>query len=280
MRRGRRRYIVAALRRISLFLQQKPAAPVADRSKYRTPGIPAPWALPKPRNSAISPWERKIGGPVVPSPMGRGWRGTRRVRGYGAGGLDGNSPQAFVGLSAKTCLALMVLAGLAAAPCRAADPVPEPAGYRLDNFRSPVPATLAGVRVVTAIDALALWNGGGTLFIDVLPRAPKPANLPANTVWRDTPRASIPRAAWLPNVGYGRLNAEMDAYFRRNLEALTGGDKARPVLFFCLADCWMSWNAAKRAREEYGYTAVMWYPEGTDGWPAKVVPLAEAQPLP
>ena len=37
------------------------------------------------------------------------------------------------------------------------------------------------------------------------------------------------------------------------------------LLFFCLADCWMSWNAAKRA-QEYGYTSVLWYPEGTDGW--------------
>ena len=32
--------------------------------------------------------------------------------------------------------------------------------------------------------------------------------------------------------------------------ALTGDDKAQPVLFFCLQDCWMSWNAAKRALEE------------------------------
>ncbi len=38
-----------------------------------------------------------------------------------------------------------------------------------------------------------------------------------------------------------------------------------PVLFFCLAECWMSWNAAKRALE-YGYSNVFWYPEGTDGW--------------
>jgi rhodanese-related sulfurtransferase len=35
----------------------------------------------------------------------------------------------------------------------------------------------------------------------------------------------------------------------------------------------MSWNAAKRAREEYGYTRVFWYPFGTDGWGFQDYPL-------
>ena len=37
------------------------------------------------------------------------------------------------------------------------------------------------------------------------------------------------------------------------------------VVIYCLADCWMSWNAAKRILA-YGYSNVAWYPEGTDGW--------------
>ena len=45
----------------------------------------------------------------------------------------------------------------------------------------------------------------------------------------------------------------------------TAGDKAAPVVIFCKADCWMSWNAAKRAVAQ-GYTGVNWYPEGVDGW--------------
>ncbi len=177
-------------------------------------------------------------------------------------------------------LALAYLAGPGLAQSRAGEAAPEPEGYKLDGFRSPVPATLRGVRVVTPGEALALWRDRAAVFIDVMPRAPKPVNLPPDTVWRDIPRSSIPGAAWLPNVGYGRLNPKMDAYFRRNLEALTGGDKARPILFFCLSNCWMSWNAAKRVREEYGYTSVIWFPGGTDEWPDFDVPLVDAQPRP
>ena len=37
------------------------------------------------------------------------------------------------------------------------------------------------------------------------------------------------------------------------------------LVIYCQANCWMSWNAAKRALS-YGYPNVAWYPEGTDGW--------------
>lgn len=176
-------------------------------------------------------------------------------------------------------LAVALLMG-ASAPVWAGEPVAEPEGYRLDDYRKPVPATLRGARAVSPAEAFALWKEGAAIFVDVLPRAPKPASLPPGTVWRDIPRASIPRAVWLPNVGYGRLNAEVDAYFRRNLEALTAGDKTRPLVFFCQANCWMSWNAAKRAREEYGYSSVIWFPDGTDGWPELDAPLVNAEPRP
>lgn len=143
---------------------------------------------------------------------------------------------------------------------------PEPDGYRMADYRAPTPATLRSVRVVTAEEAFSLWRQRAAVFIDVMPRAPKPEGLAPGTIWREPPHRTIPGAAWLPNVGYGRLAAETASYFHAAMEKLTGGDKAKPVLFFCLADCWMSWNAAKRAREEYGYSAVIWFPEGTDGW--------------
>jgi rhodanese-related sulfurtransferase len=38
----------------------------------------------------------------------------------------------------------------------------------------------------------------------------------------------------------------------------------------------MSWNAAKRALE-YGYTNVMWFRDGTDGWQELGYPLAEVK---
>jgi PQQ-dependent catabolism-associated CXXCW motif protein len=175
---------------------------------------------------------------------------------------------------ARGLAALLLSAGVAfAAP-------DEPAGYRMDDFRSPVPASLTGARVVDSGQAEALWRRGDVVFVDVLPRAPKPENLPDTVIWRDKPRDSIPGAIWLPNVGYGAIAPQTDAYFRDNLAAATDGDATRPVLFFCLEDCWMSWNAAKRAIEEYGYAEVYWYPDGTDGWAFEGLPTERLDPLP
>ena len=157
--------------------------------------------------------------------------------------------------------------------------VAEPDGYRMDDYRKPVPKTLEGARVITTEEAEAMVADGKAVFIDVYPRAPKPPNLPAGTLWRDPPHSSMEGAHWLPNVGYGALPPEDDAYFRRSLERLTGGDPARSVVFFCLRDCLMSWNAGKRAMT-YGYTSVIWFPEGTDGWQEAGNPIAAIKPSP
>jgi PQQ-dependent catabolism-associated CXXCW motif protein len=143
--------------------------------------------------------------------------------------------------------------------------VAEPDGYRTNDYRMPVPATLKGARVITADEAEPLHKDKSAIFIDVFPRAPKPPNLPAGTVWRDPPHSSIEGAQWLPNVGYGVLSPEFESYFRSNLDKLTAKDPAKPIVFFCLKNCWMSWNAAKRAMS-WGYTNVIWFPDGSDGW--------------
>ncbi|WP_412103300.1 PQQ-dependent catabolism-associated CXXCW motif protein [Salipiger bermudensis] len=172
-------------------------------------------------------------------------------------------------------LALLPALALAQVP----EQVPEPGGFQMDSYRAPVPDTLSGATVVGPDEAFALWQSGETAFIDVLPRPPKPANLPEGTIWRDTPRDSIPGATWLPNVGYGAIAESTDSYFRAGLAEATGGDPAHPVLFFCLDACWMSWNAAKRALG-YGYERVYWLPEGTDGWAASGHPLEPVTPAP
>ena len=157
----------------------------------------------------------------------------------------------------------------------------EPEGYRMDHYRGPVPETLQGGTVVGPEAAYDLWKSGEVAFIDVLPRPPKPKNLPEGTIWREKPRHSIPGSMWLPNVGYGALADITDDYFRRGLEKATQGDMDYPVLLFCLEECWMSWNAAKRALE-YGYRQVYWLPEGTDGWTFFDYPTEEifAEPEP
>jgi len=175
-------------------------------------------------------------------------------------------------------LAVALSAALTLCAAAALAQPPEPDGYRMEEFRAPVPATLTGATVADTEAAEALWRSGGAAFIDVLPRAEKPANLPKGTIWRDKPHDSIPGAIWLPNVGYGALAPVTDAYFREGLDAATGGDRARPVLFFCLRDCWMSWNAARRAALEYGYERVLWYPDGVDGWTEWMLPVERATP--
>lgn len=158
-----------------------------------------------------------------------------------------------------------------------AQTVPEPTDYRMDHYRAPVPATLQGGTVVGPEEAHALWSEGKAAFIDVLPQPPKPANLPKGTIWRDKPRQSIPGAIWLPNVGYGAIADVTADYFEAGLETVTEGNAAHPIVIFCLEDCWMSWNAAKRALE-LGYTSVYWLPEGTDGWQLWGYPLETVTP--
>ncbi len=176
------------------------------------------------------------------------------------------------------------LALVAGAPLRA-EVVAEPEGYRTNDYRTPVPATLKGAKVIDGAaakalaDAAAATPGTGALFVDVYPRPPKPDNLPAGTVWRDPPHESIPGAVWLANVGYGVLPPAMESYLSSRLEQLTGGSKVRPLVFFCLRDCWMSWNAAKRALA-LGYQDVIWFPEGVDAWREADLPIVNLTPLP
>jgi PQQ-dependent catabolism-associated CXXCW motif protein len=156
---------------------------------------------------------------------------------------------------------------------------PEPDDYRSDEYRAPVPETLRGARVVTTAEAETIWKRGAAAFIDVLPRAPKPANLPAGTLWRDKPRANIPSSLWLPDTGYGALTPAMEVYLRAGLAKASGGDTRKVLLIYCLHECWMSWNAAKRAIA-FGYRNIVWYPDGTDGWEKAGLPLTPATPEP
>lgn len=160
----------------------------------------------------------------------------------------------------------------------AAGSAPEPAEYRTENYRADVPATIKGATVVSTEEAIALWQEKAAVFIDVLPHDEKPRNLPEGTIWREKVRENIPGSVWLANVGYGVLNKETETYFRKALKALLGDDKDRKVLFYCLENCWMSWNAAKRA-VEWGYRSVFWYPFGTDGWIAAKQPTEKSVPL-
>jgi PQQ-dependent catabolism-associated CXXCW motif protein len=169
-------------------------------------------------------------------------------------------------------LALLFVIG----PAFAAAP-PEPAGYRMEDYRAPTPASLTGAVTITTAEAKRLWESKGAIFVDVFPQPPRPVNLPAETLWRPPPRESIPGAIWLPNVGFGSSAPEIEAYFRDGLAAATNQNPDRPIVLFCMRDCWMSWNAGKRALS-YGYRAVYWFPDGTDGWKEAGLALERVEP--
>jgi PQQ-dependent catabolism-associated CXXCW motif protein len=156
---------------------------------------------------------------------------------------------------------------------------PEPEGYRMDDYRAPTPQTIAGGVVLDTPSARELWASGAAVWIDVLPAPRRPANLPAAAIWMPVPHRDILGSLWLPDIGRGALSPELESYFRYHLEAATKGRRDAPAVFYCLADCWMSWNAAKRAAS-WGYTRVYWYRDGTDGWDAATLPMQQAEPAP
>jgi PQQ-dependent catabolism-associated CXXCW motif protein len=80
-------------------------------------------------------------------------------------------------------------------------------------------------------------------------------------------RRSLPGAVWLPGAGVcDRDSPSIQARFEARMAELTGNDKARPVVVFCVSqNCWLSYNAAIRLVRA-GYTDVAWFRDGTDGY--------------
>lgn len=148
-------------------------------------------------------------------------------------------------------------------------------GFRIARYRSPTPDVAeGGERIdITTLQAL-------------IRQQPRPALIDVQPVrWQDgifllaKPRFNLPGSLWMPNVGLGELEPDWAEYFRQGLLQASSGDKGYPLVFYCTADCWMSWNAVKRA-SEWGYRQVYWYAEGTDGWREADLSLEKATPLP
>ena len=80
---------------------------------------------------------------------------------------------------------------------------------------------------------------------------------------------SLPGAVWLRGAGLGTsLDDSVQQHLAARLTDLTGGDKTKPVMFFCLSQtCWLSHNAALRALA-LGYSNVLWYRGGRNAWQA------------
>ena len=181
----------------------------------------------------------------------------------------------------RRLLALFVAAVALAGGARAEDArPPEPDGYRTAELRAPVPATLAGARVLDLAGLEAMLTGDPTpvpVLIDVGPAAVKPADRPADSLWLPVHR-SIPGAEWLPGGGLGDLPPEREALLLALVAALTGGDRDAPIIVFCKPDCWASWNLGRRLVLA-GYRGVAWFPGGVDAW-QEVHPTAPVDAMP
>jgi PQQ-dependent catabolism-associated CXXCW motif protein len=153
-------------------------------------------------------------------------------------------------------------------------------GYRVADYRSPLPqAPPAGQRIDTR-GIQRLLEEADPVLIDVLAITLRAESADFGLAWLPTMRRQhLPGSVWLPNVGHGRLEPCMRDWFEHNLRRLSGGDKERPLVFYCVTDCWMSWNAVKRA-DALGYRNLYWYPEGSDGWTEAGLPLVTGDPRP
>ncbi|MFM9981361.1 MAG: rhodanese-like domain-containing protein [Burkholderiales bacterium] len=86
---------------------------------------------------------------------------------------------------------------------------------------------------------------------------------------------TLPGAAWLGGAGRGDdFNDPVQADLAPLLFQLAGGNKSRPMVFFCASsECWLSYNAALRALAA-GHTRVLWYRGGIDAWVDAALPTA------
>jgi PQQ-dependent catabolism-associated CXXCW motif protein len=154
----------------------------------------------------------------------------------------------------------------AAAPAPAGGDLFDPAsGLRRTAYRAPVPGPPPGVPQLPLAEALRLHDRGAAWFIDVMP-VEDGVRDPVSGQWRlRQPRLTIPGAFWFPEVGRAEPPADLLNAFLARMRALAAARPKRPLVLFCLADCWMSWNAALRL-QRLGIGPVVWLAEGTDGW--------------
>jgi PQQ-dependent catabolism-associated CXXCW motif protein len=127
---------------------------------------------------------------------------------------------------------------------------------RTGNPHSETPLVLKGVRTVKTVElAKMMGSASAPLVVDVQ---------------EGDAHETLPGAYWIRGAGIGLEREEQNAQVRDRLgfvlDGLTGGNKGAALVFFCTdSRCWLSHNAALRARG-LGYTNVLWYRGGVRAW--------------
>ena len=154
------------------------------------------------------------------------------------------------------------------------DPV---TGYRIVHYRGVVAKAPEGVERIDTTRARALWRIGA-IFIDVNPAAGAVRD-DATGHWKlAEPHPSVPGVYWFPETGRGTLEPAIEHYFLEGVSKLSRARPAKAIVIFCQADCWMSWNAALRLHRA-GFTKIVWFADGLDGWKEASLPVALATPF-
>ncbi|HEX8593811.1 MAG TPA: PQQ-dependent catabolism-associated CXXCW motif protein [Pseudomonas sp.] len=148
-------------------------------------------------------------------------------------------------------------------------------GYRITLYRSPTPTQVVGATIIDTQHLQALLaQPVKPLLIDVYRR-----QWLQGRFIEDELHANVPGSLWLANTGDGELTPQWQAYFVDRLQQASAGRRDFPMVFYCRADCWLSWNAVKRAAA-LGYSDLYWYRDGLDAWQAAGLPVSAAQPAP
>jgi PQQ-dependent catabolism-associated CXXCW motif protein len=143
--------------------------------------------------------------------------------------------------------------------------VPPTRVLRTVGYHSPTPTRVPGGKVVTTGELKAL-----------LQREPRPFLI---DVLGGTVHSTIAGAFWMVGAGAGDMDKDEETRFAKAIAGFAGGDKARPMVFFCVdSECWLSYNAALRAIG-LGYTGVMWYRGGIAAWRIGENPMARSDPF-
>jgi PQQ-dependent catabolism-associated CXXCW motif protein len=171
-----------------------------------------------------------------------------------------------------------IAALVSASPAQAQGaPLFDAQGYRSAAFRAPVDRDPAPAVAITPAQARGLAPGAA-LFLDVLPAAGARRDGMTGAWALAGPHETIPGALWYPETGRSPPDAVLWRALAARVAAFRQQQPAAPIVVFCRADCWMSWNVARRLALG-GIAGVRWLADGIEGWHEAGGSLVAAAPV-
>lgn len=151
-------------------------------------------------------------------------------------------------------------------------------GYRSERYRSPIDRLPTPAVPIEVAEVVSLAAKRRAILIDVLPA--EGARRDDKGRWQlAAPHQSIPGALWFPEVGRASPEPALWRAFANRISRLRRARPAADIVVFCRADCWMSWNAARRLALG-GHRRVRWFSDGIEGWHHAGGKLVPVQPEP